>query len=159
MLNLYRRYVRETHNAAGQIESYDLVIPESFNFAFDVMDEIAAAEPERRAMLWCNEAGDRKTFTFADFKRESDRCASYFQSIGICKGDRVLLILKRHYQFWFSILALHKIGAVAIPATNQLLAKDLLYRLNAAEISADICTPDGDIASDVEEAETLYGRS
>jgi acetyl-CoA synthetase len=158
MLNLYRRYVRETVDNTGTITSYALTVPDSFNFAYDVVDEIAAAEPARRAMLWCNEAGEKKSFTFADIKRESDCSAAFFQSAGIKKGDRVLLILKRHYQFWFAIIALHKIGAVAIPATNQLLVKDLVYRLNAAEIGAVVCTPEGGIAACVEDAEAICGR-
>lgn len=156
MLNLYRRYVRETVDQNGIVTDYKLFVPDHFNFAYDVIDEIAKTEPERRAMLWCNEAGDRRSFSFADLKRESDRCAAFFQAAGIRKGNRVLLILKRHYQFWFAILALHKIGAVAIPATNQLQVKDLIYRLEAAAISAVVCTPEGGIAGCVEEAETMY---
>ncbi len=129
MLNLYRHYLTETLSPDGEVIDYQLHVPGPFNFAYDVVDAIAAAEPGRRAMFWCNEAGESATFTFADFKEQSDRCASFFLELGISKGDRVMLILKRHYQFWFAILALHKIGAVAIPATNQLLVKDLVYRL------------------------------
>ena len=153
MQNLYRRYVREELDESGQVVSYDLMVPESFNFAYDIMDEIAAREPDRRAMLWRNEAGEKRTFTFGDFKRESDRCASFLSSIGIRKGDRVMLILKRHYQFWFAILALHKIGAIAIPATNQLQVSDIVYRLEAADVNAVICTPEGDTAAHIEDAE------
>jgi acetyl-CoA synthetase len=158
MLNLYRRYVRETTDTAGRITDYDLIVPDTFNFAYDIVDAIAEAEPDRRAMHWCNEAGEHLTLTFSDFKQESDRCAAFFQAAGIRKGDRVLLILKRHVQFWSAILGLHKIGAVAIPATNQLLVKDLVYRLQAAEISAAVCTPDGQIAACLEDAEALSGR-
>jgi acetyl-CoA synthetase len=158
MLNLYRQYLDETSDASGRIVDYRLKVPESFNFAYDVIDRLAERAPERRAMLWCNEAGESRTFTFADMSRESDRCAAYFQQLGIVKGDKVLLILKRHYQFWFAILALHKLGAVAIPATNQLLVKDLVYRLDAAEIKAVVCTPDGEIAACVEQAEQLTGK-
>ena len=159
MLNLYRDYLQETVDPNGQIIDYDLTVPETFNFAYDVIDRIAAIEPDRRAMHWCNEAGEQKVFTFGDFKRESDRCASFFLSVGICKGDRVMLILKRHYQFWFAILALHKIGAVAIPATNQLLPKDIVYRLKAADINAVVCTPDGDVSQNIEQAERESGQT
>lgn len=159
MLNLYRDYLQETVDPNGQIIDYDLIVPETFNFAYDVIDRIAAIEPDRRAMHWCNEAGEQKVFTFGDFKRESDRCASFFLSVGICKGDRVMLILKRHYQFWFAILALHKIGAVAIPATNQLLPKDIVYRLKAADINAVVCTPDGDVSQNIEQAERESGQT
>ncbi len=158
MQNLYRRYVRETFDNNGQLKSYDLIVPETFNFAYDVVDRIAAAEPQRRAMLWCNETGEKKSFTFADLKFESDRCAAFFLSAGVRKGDRVMLILKRHYQFWFAMLALHKIGAVAIPATNQLQVKDLVYRFSAAEVSTVVSTPEGDIAAFIEDAEAKYGR-
>ena len=158
MLNLYRDYLVEHLDASGAVTDYQLVVPESFNFAYDVVDRIALAEPDRRAMHWCNEAGEQHTFSFADMKRESDRCASFFLSLGLGKGDKVMLILKRHYQFWFAILALHKIGAVAIPATNQLQVKDLLYRFAAAEIKAVICTPDGDIAAHVDAAVAAYGH-
>lgn len=109
-------------------------------------------------MFWCNEAGEEMTVTFGEFRQRSDACASYFQSLGIRKGDRVMLILKRHIQFWYAILALHKIGAVAIPATNQLQVKDLVYRLNAAEISAVVCTSDGAIAEAVDEAVEAFGK-
>lgn len=159
MLNLYRDYLKETVDPNGQIIDYDLTVPETFNFAYDVIDRIAAIEPDRRAMHWCNEAGEQKVFTFGDFKRESDRCASFFLSVGICKGDRVMLILKRHYQFWFAILALHKIGAVAIPATNQLLPKDIVYRMEAADINAVVCTPDGDVSQNIEQAERESGQT
>jgi len=159
MLNLYRDYLKETVDPNGQIIDYDLTVPETFNFAYDVIDRIAAIEPDRRAMHWCNEAGEQKVFTFGDFKRESDRCASFFLSVGIRKGDRVMLILKRHYQFWFAILALHKIGAVAIPATNQLLPKDIVYRLKAADINAVVCTPDGDVSQNIEQAERESGQT
>jgi len=159
MLNLYRDYLKETVDPNGQIIDYDLTVPETFNFAYDVIDRIAAIEPDRRAMHWCNEAGEQKVFTFGDFKRESDRCASFFLSVGIRKGDRVMLILKRHYQFWFAILALHKIGAVAIPATNQLLPKDIIYRMEAADINAVVCTPDGDVSQNIEQAERESGQT
>ena len=159
MRDLYRHYVEETTDGNGNIDSYNLIVPDSFNFAYDVIDEIALHEPDRRAMFWCNEAGQEKVFSFLDMKQKSDAAAAFFQASGIKKGDRVLLILKRHYQFWFAILALHKIGAVAIPATNQLLVPDLLYRLQAARISAVVCTPDGNIAECVENTEAQSGQA
>lgn len=152
MLNLYRNYLTETISDTGVVTDYQLHVPGPFNFAYDVIDAIAAAEPNRRAMFWINEAGDQATFSFSDFKVQSDRAAAFFTSLGIQKGDRVMLILKRHYEFWFAILGLHKIGAVAIPATNQLQVKDLVYRYEAANIKAVVCTSDGDIAEHVETA-------
>ncbi len=158
MLNLHLQYLKEYRNDRGEISDYELVVPESFNFAYDVIDRIAEKEPNRRAMFWCNEAGEEMTLTFGDFKQKSDQCAAYFQSLGIRKGDKVMLILKRHYHFWFAILALHKIGAVGIPATNQLLVKDLVYRFKAADISAVVCTPDGHISDYVDLAVVEYGQ-
>ncbi len=158
MLHLYQRFLDETVDANGVVTDYQLKVPGPFNFAYDVVDAIAAAEPGRRAMHWCNEAGESRTFTFADLKEQSDRTAAFFQSLGLKKGDPVMLILKRHYEFWFAILALHKIGAVAIPATNQLQVKDLTYRYQAADIKAVICTGEGEIAAHVDEAATLTGQ-
>ena len=111
-------------------------VPENFNFAYDVVDAYAEEQPDRKALLWTNDQGAEIQFTFADMKRETDRTASYFQSLGIGKGDVVMLILKRRYEFWFSILALHKLGAVVIPATHLLTNKDVVYRCNTAGIKA-----------------------
>ena len=111
-------------------------VPEIFNFGYDVVDAYAAEQPGKEALLWTDDQGAEIRFTFADIKRESDRTASYFQSLGIGKGDVVMLILKRRYEFWFSILALHKLGAVVIPATHLLTKKDVVYRCNTAGIKA-----------------------
>lgn len=118
--------------------NYQLVVPENFNFAYDVVDEWARIAPDKRALLWINDRGECREFSFAELKYYSDQTASYFQSLGIKKGDMVMAILKRRYEFWFTILALHKIGAVIIPATHLLTKKDLVYRNNAADIKAII---------------------
>lgn len=115
-----------------------ILVPENFNFAYDVVDVYAAEQPEKKALLWTNDHGEERQFTFAEMKRETDRTAAYFQTLGIGKGDPVMLILKRRYEFWFSILALHKLGAVVIPATHLLTKKDIIYRCNAAGIKAII---------------------
>ena len=125
---------------------------EKFNFAFDVVDELGQRKPEKLAMLHVSEDGTARRFTFQDVKKESARAANYFKSLGIQRGDRVMLVLKRHYQFWFAILGLHKLGAVAIPATNQLLEKDFTYRFAAGNVRAILCTADGDVAQAVDEA-------
>ena len=123
-----------------------------FNFAFDVVDELGRRKPDKLAMLHVSEAGEEHRFTFLDMKKESARAANYFKSLGIKRGDRVMLVLKRHYQFWFAILGLHKLGAVAIPAPNQLLEKDFKYRFEAGRIKAILCTADGGVASEVDAA-------
>ncbi|MCR5183220.1 MAG: AMP-binding protein [Opitutales bacterium] len=133
-------------------EHFEIKVPENFNFAYDVVDEWAKIEPEKRAMLWVNDQGEERVFTFADMKKYSDQVASFFQSKGIGRGDMVMLILKRRYEFWFSILALHKLGAVAIPATHLLTAKDITFRCNAADIKAIVCAGDVVITSRISEA-------
>lgn len=125
---------------------------EKFNFAFDVVDELGKRKPNKLAMLHVSENGEERRLTFSDMKKESARAANYFKSLGIKRGDRVMLILKRHYQFWFAVLGLHKLGAIAIPAPNQLLEKDLSYRFNAANVKAILCTADGEVANSVENA-------
>lgn len=118
------------------IRNLRIRVPADFNFAYDVVDAYAAEEPDKKALLWTDDRGGEIQFTFADMKRETDRTASYFQSLGIGRGDMVMLILKRRYEFWFSILALHKLGAVAIPATHLLTKKDVVYRCNMAGVKA-----------------------
>lgn len=117
----------------------EFIIPEHFNFAYDVMDKWAEEKPDKLALLWTNDEGDCRRFSFADLKELSDRAAAYFLSLGICRGDMVMLILKRRYEFWISMLALHKIGAVAIPATHMLTTHDIVYRNNRASVKAIIC--------------------
>ena len=130
-------------------QNYHVNIPKNFNFAYDIIDEWAKTSPEKIALMWSNEEGDHKNFTFRDLKELSDKAASFFLSIGIGKGDMVMMILKRHYEFWICILALHKIGAIAIPATHLLTKKDIIYRNNAATIKAIITTDDKSIIDTV----------
>ena len=127
-------------------------VPENFNFGYDVVDAWAEQAPEKEALLWTNDKGEERRFTFADIKRESDKTASFFQSLGIGRGDRVMLILKRHYQFWFSIVALHKLGATVIPATHLLTPKDIIYRCEMADIKAIVCAGDQIIVDHIEKA-------
>ncbi len=151
MLNIHQDYCKETF-FKGVLEKFEAVYPDNFNFAYDVVDVIGTKEPDRRALVWCNSAGEEHIFTFADMKRYSNMAANVLTNAGIKRGDRVLLILKRHYQFWFITLALHKIGAIGIPATNMLMAHDIEYRCNAADVRAVICTTDEGIPSRIEEA-------
>ena len=125
---------------------------EQFNFAFDIVDALADREPDRLAMLHVDKHMTERRFTFGDMKRESARAANYLESLGIGKGDRVLVVLKRHYQFWHVITALHKIGAVIIPATNLLMEHDFTYRFQAAGVKAILCTADGQVADEAEKA-------
>ena len=147
------KFVECTEAENGALQKIEFKNEDKFNFAFDIVDEIAKKTPEKLAMLHIDKHKVERRFTFNDMKRASNQCANYFKSLGIKKGDRVMLVLKRHYQFWYAILALHKLGAVAIPATNLLQEHDFDYRFNAAEVSAIVCTADGDVAHQVDLAE------
>ena len=147
------KFVECTEAENGALQKIEFKNEDKFNFAFDIVDEIAKKAPEKLAMLHIDKHKVERRFTFNDMKRASNQCANYFKSLGIKKGDRVMLVLKRHYQFWYAILALHKLGAVAIPATNLLQEHDFDYRFNAAEVSAIVCTADGDVAHQVDLAE------
>ena len=146
-------FITTVEDENGLLQSIDFHNEDKFNFAFDVVDAIAQKDPDKLAMLHIANDMTERRFTFNDMKRYSAQAANYFKSMGIKKGDRVMLVLKRHYQFWFAILGLHKLGAIVIPATNQLQAHDFEYRFEAADVSAIICTADGDVAHQVDLAQ------
>ena len=127
-------------------------VPRNFNFGYDVVDSWADSNPDKRALLWTNDKDECREFTFAEMKKYTDMTASYFQSLGIGHGDMVMLVLKRRYEFWFSIIALHKIGAVAIPATHLLTKKDIVYRCNAADIKMIVAAGEDIITKHILEA-------
>ncbi len=150
---IYKRYIETKKDENGTPVSIKFGGADKFNFAFDIIDALGTEKPDKRAMVYVgNDCVTEKTLTFYDMKRGSAQCANYFKSLGIKKGDRVMLILKRHYQYWFAMLGLNKLGAIAIPAPNQLLVHDLEYRFNAAGVSAILCTGDGDTAHQVDMA-------
>jgi len=133
-------------------KNFKINIPENFNFAYDVVDEIANKEPDKTAIVWCNDKGEEATFTFGQLREYSNKAANFFKNIGIKKGDPVMLILKRRYEFWFCLLALHKLGAVCIPATHLLTAKDIIYRNNAADIKMIVCVAEDEVIRHVEDS-------
>ncbi len=147
---IYRNFVDVEKNENGTPTKITFKNTENFNFAFDLVDALAKREPKKLAMLHISQDKKERRFTFDDMRRASNQCANYFKSIGIKKGDRVMLVLKRHYQFWFAMLGLNKLGAVAIPASNQLLEHDFEYRFKSAGISAIICTADGESAKEAD---------
>lgn len=149
------KFIHTTEDDNGLLTAIDFTNEDKFNFAFDVVDAIADRDPDKLAMLHIDKTLKERRFTFRDMKRVSNMCANYFKALGIQKGDRVMLVLKRHYQFWFAILGLHKLGAIAIPATNLLQEHDFTYRFQAAGVSAILCTADGDVARQVELAEPV----
>ena len=132
--------------------NYKLIVPDNFNFGYDIVDAWAEKEPNKRALLWTNDQGECREFTFGEMKKYTDQTAAYFQSLGIGKGDIVMAILKRRFEFWFTIVALHKIGAIIIPATHLLTKKDLIYRNNAADIKAIIAVGDDTIIQHINDA-------
>ena len=140
------KFIKTLEDENRKLKSIEFKNTEVFNFGFDVVDEIANKYPDKLAMIHIDKHGTERRFTFKDIKRASNQTVNYLKSLGIKRGDKVMLVLKRHYQFWFAMVALHKMGAVAIPATNQLKEHDFEYRYNAAGVNAIICTADGDVA-------------
>lgn len=149
---LCEKFVEAEENENGTPVKIDFKNTESFNFGFDVVDEIAEKYPDKLAMIHLDKNKNERDFTFSQIKKESARVANYFKSLGIQRGDRVMLVLKRHYEFWFAMIALHKLGAIAIPATYLLQKHDFVYRYNAAGVKAVVCTADGDTAKIAEAA-------
>ena len=151
---MLERFVKQTKYASQEDfrKNFKVEVPENFNFGYDIVDAWAAEQPEKNAILWTNDQGLEHQYTFAELKEKTDATASYFQSLGISHGDMVMLILKRRIEFWFSIIALHKLGAVAIPATHLLTKKDIVYRCNAADIKAIVCAGEEVITDHIIEA-------
>jgi len=151
---MIERYLTQTHFTSEEDfrEHLHFVVPETFNFAYDVMDEWAKIGPNKLALLWTSERGEELRATYAEFKEQTDQAAAYFLSLGIGRGDKVMLILKRHYQWWVSMMALCKIGVVAIPATHMLTASDIVYRNQRASVKAIICVNDEYVTTQVKEA-------
>ena len=143
---MIERFLAKTNFASQEdfIKNLKINVPENFNFGYDVVDAWAAEQPDKKALLWTNDKGESRQFSFADMKRYTDMTASYFQSLGIGRGDMVMLILKRRYEFWYSIIALHKLGATVIPATHLLTKKDIVYRCNAADIKMIVAAGEAD---------------
>ncbi len=153
---IWEKFIDVEEGPDGALRKISFKGADSFNFAFDVVDGLARRKPEKLAMLHVDRNRAERYFTFQDMSRYSSRAANYFQSLGIKRGDRVLLILRRHYQFWFAILGLHKLGAVALLASNQMMEHDLEYRYEAAGISAVVCTSQGEVSWQAERAAAKF---
>lgn len=152
LVGIADRYTETTLDENGILKTISFKNDDNFNFAYDVVDVMAKKCPDKLAMLHISKDGRERRFSFRDMAKYSNMAANYFSYLGIRKGDKVMLVLKRHFQFWFSLLALHKIGAVAIPATNLLTKKDFEYRFKAGEVDAIICTADGEVSREVDKA-------
>ena len=140
-MSIYQSFCRETQNPDGSLASFSLTYPENYNFGYDVVDKIAQDTPDKTAMVWCNAQGQERILTFAHMRDYSNQAAAVFQQQGIKKGDTVLVMLKRHYEYWIVALALHKLGAILSPVTHMLTVDDIVYRIEAGDINAAVCTP------------------
>ena len=139
-MSIYQKYCREVLNDQGGLEKITLDYPEDFNFAYDVVDVMAEQTPDKTAMVWCNTENEEHIFSFDQIRRYSNRMANVFSKAGLKRGDRVMLVLKRHYEYWFAVIALHKLGITAIPATHMLTVEDYVYRLETSKANAIVCT-------------------
>ncbi|MCR5742324.1 MAG: AMP-binding protein [Lachnospiraceae bacterium] len=149
---IYKQFCDELVDENGRLKDFTLEYPDNFNFGYDVVDKIAQDTPDKRALVWCNVEGEEHIFTFADIKKYSNKMANVFRNAGIGAGDRVMLILKRHYEYWFAVVALHKLGAVAIPATHMLTVSDMVYRIKMSGIRAVVCTSQDEVPQKLSEA-------
>lgn len=152
---MLEKFLKQTHFSDQEdfMDHFKIEVPENFNFGYDVVDAWAETHPDKKALCWTNDKGAFHQFTFAEIKEESDKTASYFQSLGIGRGDKVMLILKRRFEFWFAIIALHKLGATVIPATHLLTAKDIIYRNNAADIKMIVAVGEDEVLTHIENAQ------
>lgn len=152
MSSIYHKFCTEITDGNGNLEKLTLHYPDNFNFGYDVVDEYARISPDKRAIVWCNVENEEHVFSFRDVKNCSNRMANVFSEAGIGRGDRVMLVLKRHYEYWFAAVALHKLGAVMIPATHMLTVDDFVYRIKASKVKAIVCTTQDDVPSVIKAA-------
>ena len=150
-MNLLDRFTNSTQfkDYNDFYHNFKLHVPDNFNYAYDVVDEYARLAPEKRAIVWCDDCGAERTFTFADIKRISDKAANLFLSLGIGKGDTVLVILQRRHEYWTTLMALSKIGAIAIPATHMLMEKDIVYRMEKADVKMVISVNEDELCGNI----------
>lgn len=154
-MNFYKDFVQDETvytDYEDLKKNFKLKIPANFNFAYDIVDRYAQTVPSKLAMVWCDDTLESHHFTFSQISERSKQTAEFLKLHGIKKGDTVMLILRRRYEFWFFLLALHRIGAIAVPATNQLLTKDIEYRTNAAEIKMIVSYEDDEVQTRIESA-------
>ena len=144
-MSIYQSFCTEITDEQGHLKQLRLHYPDNFNFGYDVVDRIAAQDPDKRALVWCNIEDEEHIFTFAEVRDQSNRMANVFRAAGIGRGDRVMVVLKRHYEYWFTAVALHKLGAVMIPATHMLTVSDFVYRIRASKVKAIVCTAQNEV--------------
>ena len=158
-MSIYKKFCTEVLDEKGNLQKLTLDYPDNFNFGYDVVDAIAEETPDKTALVWCNTESEEHIFSFAEVKKQSNRYANVFQNAGIGRGSRVMLVLKRHYEYWFAAVALHKLGATVIPATHMLTVKDYVYRICMAKVDAILCTPQNDVPGRIRTAVQEAKRS
>ncbi len=151
-MDLYRQFCREILDEDGNLKKIELQYSDHFNFGYDVVDAIAEASPEKRALVWCNTENEEDVFTFSDIRKYSNQIANVLERSGLKRGDRVIVVLKRHYEYWFTAVALHKLGIVMVPVTHMLTVQDFVYRIHSADADAIICTPQDEVPEKIKEA-------
>ena len=144
-MSIYQKFSKEILDEKGNLQKLTLEYPDDFNFGYDVVDAIADEAPEKTALVWCNTENEEHIFSFSDVKKYSNRMANVFRGAGLKRGDRVMLVLKRHYEYWFAVIALHKLGVTAIPATHMLTVSDYVYRIRMSKVDAIVSTPQNDV--------------
>lgn len=150
MNNFYKNFVNEEYDSKGRLKKFELNCPPNYNFAYDVIDGIAAFNPDKKAIHWVHESGEEREFTYAELSKLTNKVANMFRAHGVKKGDMVMLVLKRHYQFWLCVYGLMKLGAISIPATNQLMEKDYTYRFESASVKYVVATAEGDVTDHID---------
>ena len=151
-MSIYQKFCTEVTDENGALKKITLHYPDNFNFGYDVVDVIAKETPDKRAIVWCNTENEEHIFSFEDVRANSNKMANVFKNAGIGRGDRVMLVLKKHYEYWFAAIALHKLGAVMIPATHMLTVSDFVYRIKAAGIRAVVSTPQDGVPERIKKA-------
>ena len=151
-MSIYQKFCKEVTDNEGNLKSISLDFPENFNFGYDDVDAVADTEPQKTALVWCNTENQEHIFTFSDVKKFSNQMANVFKKSGLKRGDRVMVVLKRHYEYWFAAVALHKLGITMIPATHMLTVNDLVYRIKASKVSAIVCTAQNDVPEKIKSA-------
>lgn len=151
-MSIYKKFCTEITDKFGNLKKLKLNYPDNFNFGYDVVDAVAEESPDKKAIVWCNTENSERVFTFSDVKKYSNQMANVFKKSGITKGDRVMLVLKRHYEYWFAAVSLHKLGAVMIPATHMLTVSDFVYRIKASKVKAIVCTSQNGVPEKIKTA-------
>lgn len=151
-MSIYRQFCQEVLDENGSLKKIELKYSDQFNFGYDVVDAIAESSPEKRAIVWCNTENEEDVFTFSDVRKYSNQIANVLEQSGLKRGDRVIVVLKRHYEYWFTAVALHKLGIVMVPVTHMLTVQDFVYRIRSSNADAIICTPQDGVPEKIKAA-------